>query len=70
MAAYDKPLPRGEDFNGEFYRFCKQHELRFQRCQGLRRMASHAARKLSGLRLVQLGLGTRRRTGGRFSVGR
>ena len=33
MAAYDKPLPRGEDFNGEFYRFCKDHELRFQRCQ-------------------------------------
>ena len=33
MAAYDKPLPRGEDFNGEFYRFCKDHELRFQRCR-------------------------------------
>ena len=33
MTAYDKPLPRGEDFNGEFYRFCKQHELRFQRCR-------------------------------------
>jgi uncharacterized OB-fold protein len=33
MEAYDKPLPRGEDFNGEFYRFCKQHELRFQRCR-------------------------------------
>ena len=34
MAAYDKPLPRGEDFNGEFYRFCKDHELRFQRYCG------------------------------------
>lgn len=33
MTAYDKPLPRGEEFNGEFYRFCKQHELRFQRCR-------------------------------------
>ena len=33
MTAYDKPLPRGEDFNGEFYQFCKQHELRFQRCR-------------------------------------
>lgn len=33
MTAYDKPLPRGEEFNGEFYQFCKQHELRFQRCR-------------------------------------
>ena len=33
MSDYTKPLPRGEDLNGEFYQFCKQHELRFQRCQ-------------------------------------
>lgn len=33
MENYGKPLPRGEEFNGEFYRFCRQHELRFQRCQ-------------------------------------
>ena len=33
MECYGKPLPRGEEFNGEFYRFCRQHELRFQRCQ-------------------------------------
>ena len=33
MADYGKPLPRGEEFNGEFYRFCRQHELRFQRCR-------------------------------------
>lgn len=32
MHTYTKPLPRGEDANGEFYQFCKQHELRFQRC--------------------------------------
>lgn len=32
MSEYLKPLPRGEDSNGEFYAFCKQHELRFQRC--------------------------------------
>ncbi|MBM3226570.1 MAG: DNA-binding protein [Candidatus Tectomicrobia bacterium] len=33
MSEYRKPVPRGEDVNGEFYQFCKQHELRFQRCQ-------------------------------------
>ena len=33
MSDYAKPLPRGEDVNGEFYQFCKQHELCFQRCQ-------------------------------------
>ena len=33
MAAYDKPLPRGEDLNGAFYQFCKRHELCFQRCR-------------------------------------
>ena len=33
MSDYTKPLPRGEDVNGEFYQFCKQHELCFQRCQ-------------------------------------
>ncbi len=33
MSEYTKPLPRGEGYNGEFYRFCKQHELRFQRCR-------------------------------------
>ena len=32
MTAYNKPLPRGENLNGEFYAYCKQHELRFQRC--------------------------------------
>lgn len=32
MAEYTKPLPRGEDYNGEFYQFCKQRELCFQRC--------------------------------------
>ena len=34
MNAYIRPLPRGEDYNGEFYQFCQQHELRFQRCSG------------------------------------
>ena len=33
MTDYTKPLPRGEDVHGEFFQFCKQHELRFQRCQ-------------------------------------
>jgi hypothetical protein len=33
MSDYTKPLPRGEDISGEFYQFCQQHELRFQRCQ-------------------------------------
>ena len=32
MREYNKPLPRGEEYHGEFYQFCKQHELRFQRC--------------------------------------
>ena len=36
MREYIKPLPRGEDDNGEFYRFCTQHELRFQRCTDCR----------------------------------
>ncbi len=30
--SYSKPLPRMRDFAGEFYAFCKKHELRFQRC--------------------------------------
>jgi uncharacterized OB-fold protein len=29
---YIKILPRGEERHGEFYAFCKKHELRFQRC--------------------------------------
>lgn len=33
MSDYSKPLPRGEAYNGEFYQFCQQHELRFQRCK-------------------------------------
>jgi uncharacterized OB-fold protein len=33
-AAYNKPLPRRRDFGADFYGFCKQHELRFQRCKG------------------------------------
>lgn len=32
MSVYVKPLPRGDGQNGEFYQFCKQHQLRFQRC--------------------------------------
>lgn len=32
MPDYTKPLPRGEGYNGEFYQFCKQHTLHFQRC--------------------------------------
>jgi uncharacterized protein len=32
VSAYTRPLPRGEDYNGEFYQFCQRHELRFQRC--------------------------------------
>jgi len=29
---YNKPIPRRDDLNGEFWAYCKQHELRFQRC--------------------------------------
>ncbi len=29
-----KPLPSLEGTTGEFYRYCKNHELRFQRCTG------------------------------------
>jgi uncharacterized OB-fold protein len=29
---YIRPLPRRRGMAGEFYQFCKQHELRFQRC--------------------------------------
>ena len=32
MQEYAKPLPGGEDLHHEFYQFCKDHELRFQRC--------------------------------------
>lgn len=32
MDEYNKPLPRGEGYHGEFYEFCRQHELRFQQC--------------------------------------
>jgi len=32
VSEYAKPLPRGEHYNGAFYDYCKQHELRFQRC--------------------------------------
>jgi hypothetical protein len=32
--AYHRPLPRRRGFGAEFYNFCKQHELRFQRCEG------------------------------------
>ena len=31
---YNRPLPRRHGFGAEFYDFCKQHELRFQRCKG------------------------------------
>ncbi|MBK7170192.1 MAG: OB-fold domain-containing protein [Gammaproteobacteria bacterium] len=30
--AYDKPLPVLEGLSGEFYAWCRQGELRFQRC--------------------------------------
>ena len=30
--AYSKPLPAMQGFSKEFYDWCKQHELRFQRC--------------------------------------
>lgn len=30
--AYKKPLPKRRGFAGQFYEFCKKHELRFQRC--------------------------------------
>ncbi len=29
---YGLPLPELDGLHGEFYGFCKQHELRFQRC--------------------------------------
>jgi len=29
---YGKPVPELEGLHGEFYGFCKKHELRFQRC--------------------------------------
>ena len=32
MSEYAKPLPRGDGLNGEFYEYCRRHELRFQRC--------------------------------------
>ena len=30
--AYKRPLPRRRGMAGEFYDYCKKHELRFQRC--------------------------------------
>jgi uncharacterized OB-fold protein len=35
-AEYTKPLPELEGLAGEFYGFCKEGELRFQRCAGCR----------------------------------
>jgi uncharacterized OB-fold protein len=29
---YALPLPRAREFASDFYKFCHQHELRFQRC--------------------------------------
>ncbi|HJY80951.1 MAG TPA: OB-fold domain-containing protein [Candidatus Binatia bacterium] len=31
---YKRPLPRRRGMAGEFYEYCKKHELRFQRCTG------------------------------------
>lgn len=31
-SAYKLPLPRRHGMAGEFYDFCRKHELRFQRC--------------------------------------
>lgn len=31
-SAYAKPLPSLEGTTGEFYQYCRNHELRFQRC--------------------------------------
>lgn len=48
MSDYTKPFPRGEDYNGEFYQFCKQHELRFQcctQCQTWRHMPRECCQK-------------------------
>jgi uncharacterized protein len=33
MNAYSKPLPELDGHSGDFYRFCRQGELRFQRCK-------------------------------------
>jgi len=33
MSAYEKPLPRINDDNREFWAGCKKHELRFQKCR-------------------------------------
>jgi uncharacterized protein len=32
MEHYTKPVPRGDLLHGEFWEFCRKHELRFQRC--------------------------------------
>ena len=32
QTTYDKPLPRMEGLAGEFYDWCRRHELRFQQC--------------------------------------
>jgi uncharacterized OB-fold protein len=34
MTEHTKPLPALDGLHGEFYGFCKQHQLRFQRCKG------------------------------------
>jgi uncharacterized OB-fold protein len=36
VSEYTKPLPRGEHYHVVFYDYCKQHELRFQRCSDCR----------------------------------
>ena len=36
MEHYTKPIPRGDLLHGEFWEFCRAHELRFQRCADCR----------------------------------
>jgi hypothetical protein len=37
MAAYNKPLPITNSVTGVYWDYCKQHELRIQRCKSCRK---------------------------------
>lgn len=52
MTTLEKPSPRGEGLNGEFYGFCARDELRFQKCSDCgswRHMPRHACPRCHSL---------------------
>ncbi len=57
QSAYGKPLPLMRGYTKEFYDFCKNRELRFQRCFELRRLAAYAAADVRRLPIAEKRVG-------------